>query len=146
MVQTLLCELDSDLWCPMGLSSNDKIQMSNQVQNPNVKMFSKTISYLSFSQHINKSGYSGCFPLLQKGDWGLPWRDLAAIYRNLVKPLCSSNNSNNIPRLGLGQGGFFKYSVDLLRTYSFSDCASPLVWAEVELLDGHIFFSICHSS
>ena len=29
--------------------------MSNQIQNPNVKMFSKTISYLSFSQLINKS-------------------------------------------------------------------------------------------
>jgi hypothetical protein len=41
--------------------------MSKQIQNPNVKMFSKTISYLSFSQHINKSGHSGCFPLLERG-------------------------------------------------------------------------------
>jgi hypothetical protein len=31
----------------LGQGSNDKIQMSNQIQNPNVKMFSKTISYLS---------------------------------------------------------------------------------------------------
>ena len=41
--------------------------MSNRIQKPNVKMFSKTISYLSFSQHINNPGHSGCFPLLQRG-------------------------------------------------------------------------------
>ena len=41
--------------------------MSNQIQNPNVKMFSKTINYLSFPQHINESGHSGYFPLLQRG-------------------------------------------------------------------------------
>jgi hypothetical protein len=33
----------------MEKNSNDKIQMPNQIQNPNVKMLSETISYLSFS-------------------------------------------------------------------------------------------------
>jgi len=33
----------------LGQGSNDKIQMSTQIQNLNVKIFSKTISYLPIS-------------------------------------------------------------------------------------------------
>jgi hypothetical protein len=36
----------------MEKSSNVKIQMSNQTQNPKVKMFSKTISYLSVNTQV----------------------------------------------------------------------------------------------
>ncbi|OPX36256.1 MAG: hypothetical protein B1H12_07405 [Desulfobacteraceae bacterium 4484_190.2] len=50
--------------------------MSNQIQNPNVKMFSKMVNYLSFSQHTSpgiptaspfcKGGLRGIF-LIQPG-------------------------------------------------------------------------------
>ena len=46
---------------------NAKAQITNQCQNQNVKMFSKTISYLTFLQHLNKYGHPHCFPLLQRG-------------------------------------------------------------------------------
>ncbi len=41
----------------MEQSSNDKIQMSNKIQNPNVKMFSDMISSLSSFFCPNLQGY-----------------------------------------------------------------------------------------
>jgi hypothetical protein len=47
----------------MEKSSNDKIQTSNQIQNPNVKIFSKTIHYLPFS-HCTSSPLYATFKLM----------------------------------------------------------------------------------
>ena len=55
----------------MEKSSNDKIQMSNQIQNPNVKIFSKTFSYLSFSHVASQQVYAFLLlPPFAKGDRG----------------------------------------------------------------------------
>ena len=58
-------------------------------------------------------------PLLLKGDWGLPCRDLVAICRNLTKQLWSITLCHNLSRPGLGQGGF--YRPDSVRIWRFSE-------------------------
>jgi len=70
MAQAMLGRQGSGFGRMMEHSSNDKIPMSNKIQNPNVKMFSDMCSYFPSFLYPNLPGYRK-FELLQKGFFGI---------------------------------------------------------------------------